>query len=200
MNALRPLLFAALVVGGTAFRKLNIPDYVVPGTCPAINEKQLWDMQSPRLFQMGGIWYQHSNTPLEFQPIKKCLQVKYTWDGEGFSTAAMGLSRSGVQMKNEGRLYPMANGEPRLEITAQHSIPSPLVILDTDFFNYACLYSCMEMGGRYITDMGFVYSRKPKLHQAYQKVCEGAFRKIGVDTNRFVKTFQGDTCSYPEAH
>ncbi|XP_066941272.1 crustacyanin-C1 subunit-like [Macrobrachium rosenbergii] len=198
MNVFCPLLFAVLVMGGNAYRKLNIPDYVVPGTCPAINEKQLWEIQKPRLFQMGGIWYQISNTPMEFQPIDKCLQVKYKWDGEGFTTAAMGLSRDGVTMKNEGRLYPMAHDEPRLEITAQHSIPSPLVILDTDFYNYACLYSCMELGGSYMTDMGFVYSRKPQLHQAYQGICDEAFRKAGVDLKRFVKTYQGDTCTYPE--
>ncbi|XP_066941273.1 crustacyanin-A1 subunit-like [Macrobrachium rosenbergii] len=147
---------------------------------------------------MEGVWYQHSNTPMEFQPIDKCVQIKYDWDGEGFTTAANGLSRSGVEMKTEGRLYPMAHEEPRLEISAQHSIPSPLVILDTDFFNYACLYSCMELGGSYMTDMGFVYSRKPQLHQAYQGICDEAFRKIGVDMKRFVRTYQGDTCSYLE--
>ena len=73
---------------------------------------------------------------------------------------------------------------------------APYVILDTDYDNYSCIYSCIGNNFGYHADFAFIFSRKPSLSDGYAKKCQEAFSKIGVDLARFTTTTQGAGCPY----
>ena len=73
---------------------------------------------------------------------------------------------------------------------------APHVILDTDYENYSCVYSCVEYNYGYYSDFAFIFSRSPHMSDEHVKRCENAFKNIGVDLSRFVKTTQGSACPY----
>ncbi|XP_068226225.1 crustacyanin-C1 subunit-like [Palaemon carinicauda] len=188
-------LFAVLVTPGSCYElRADIPDHLVPGTCPQVNEEELWELQKPRYFQLAGKWFQQAVTPNKFQPMERCVETQYNWDGEGFHMRSTGLRGTEV-VATEGRVYPQPHGKPSLEITHQHAFPAPLLLLETDFLNYACMYSCLELGGGFKTDLAFVYSRQREMHPAYMRICESAYGKIGFDLGRLFKTSQGEDCS-----
>ncbi|ROT62664.1 crustacyanin subunit C [Penaeus vannamei] len=119
------LLCLALVAVVAADR---IPGFVVPGKCPAVDERMLYSQQKPN--------YQRA-----------------TW-------------------------------------------MAPYVILDTDYENFSCIYSCAGHNFGYYADFAFIFSRSPTLADRYYRRCESAFMNIGVDPSRFSKTAQGASCSY----
>ncbi|XP_064084037.1 crustacyanin-C1 subunit-like [Macrobrachium nipponense] len=90
----------------------------------------------------------------------------------------------------------MPLGDPHLMVAFDNSFPAPLVILDTDYENYACLYSCMDYNFEYYSDFSFIFARTPTPSSTYIKKCETAFSNIGLDTSRFLKTAQGRRCPY----
>ncbi|ROT62679.1 crustacyanin subunit C [Penaeus vannamei] len=73
---------------------------------------------------------------------------------------------------------------------------APYVILDTDYENFSCIYSCAGHNFGYYADFAFIFSRSPTLADRYYRRCEAAFMNIGVDPSRFSKTAQGASCSY----
>ncbi|XP_042889576.1 crustacyanin-A1 subunit-like [Penaeus japonicus] len=73
---------------------------------------------------------------------------------------------------------------------------APYVILDTDYENFACIYSCTGNNFGYYSDFAFIFSRSPSLSDRYYRRCESAFMNIGVDPSRFTKTTQGSSCPY----
>ncbi|KAK7086098.1 hypothetical protein SK128_008426 [Halocaridina rubra] len=193
MNTILSIAFLALaaLVDGD-----KIPEYVVKGSCPNVDETSLWREQKPKHSLFGGVWYQHSLTPNPFQPLEECVSMQFDFDGEGFAWKGFGYKAGGEAKDTEGELYPMPLGDPHLMISAEKLFPAPLVILDTDYDNYACLYSCMDFSSDYYTDFAFVYSRRPTLNDSYLKKCQSAFNKIGLQNSRLHKTLQGSKCSY----
>ncbi|XP_066941270.1 crustacyanin-C1 subunit-like [Macrobrachium rosenbergii] len=171
-------------------------DFVVPGSCPLVDEASLWARHRPNLWQMDGFWYHHSHTPTPYNPIVNCTQMRLEYIGGSFRTEATGIDEDNAFMKTTGMIYEAAGGKPHLTIAHEKSRPAPLVILDSDYENFACLYSCQDFGGKYYGDFGFLYSRTPKMDPTYVKICQDTFKKIGIDINTFKKTYQGDDCPH----
>ena len=73
---------------------------------------------------------------------------------------------------------------------------APYVILDTDYENFSCIYSCSGYNFGYYSDFAFIFSRSPTLADRYYRRCEAAFMNIGVEPSRFSKTTQGSSCPY----
>ncbi|ROT62660.1 crustacyanin subunit C [Penaeus vannamei] len=71
---------------------------------------------------------------------------------------------------------------------------APYVILDTDYENFSCIYSCSGYNFGYYSDFAFIFSRSPTLADRYYRRCEAAFMNIGVEPSRFSKTTQGSSC------
>ncbi|XP_068226205.1 crustacyanin-C1 subunit-like [Palaemon carinicauda] len=171
-------------------------DFVVPGTCPIVDERSLWALHGRNLWQMDGEWFHHSHTPMPYNPIVDCTRMRWQNIGGGsFRTEATGLDKARAFMRTTGLIY-QSPGAPRLTIAHEKSTPAPLVILESDYQNFACLYSCQDFGGNYYGDFGFIYSRTPKLDPAFVQICKDTFAQIGLDTNTFKVTYQGDDCPH----
>ncbi|XP_018017880.1 crustacyanin-A1 subunit-like, partial [Hyalella azteca] len=74
------------------------------------------------------------------------------------------------------------------------------IILDTDYENYACLYSCLQ---RFTFKAEFVWvlSRAPVVTQSFVRRCrELITTESGFDWRRLHMVEQGETCPYWEDH
>ncbi|XP_068226227.1 crustacyanin-C1 subunit-like [Palaemon carinicauda] len=189
------LSLVALLVGPSVVR--SAPDFVKEGSCPIVNEAVLWQQQQPNHWQMDGNWYQHSRTPNPFDPFSRCVQWRLEYIGGAFRTTSTGVDAAGAPIRTLGSLFYDPQG-PRLLVTHEGAPPGPLVVLATDYQNYACFYACKDVQRRFYGDFGFIFSRTPKMDPRHVKVCQEAFAKIGVDSSTFEQTPQGDNCPYEE--
>ncbi|ROT83802.1 crustacyanin subunit C [Penaeus vannamei] len=146
------VFFVAFVAAVAADK---IPDFLVPGKCPAVNEKALFEQQIPNHSKYAGVWYEIALTNNPYQLLKQCVRNEYSF-----------------------------------------AFTAPYVILDTDYENFSCIYSCVEFNYGYYADFAFIFSRSPSLSDQYLRRCEAAFKEIGVDVSRFAKTVQGSNCPY----
>ncbi|XP_071551621.1 crustacyanin-A1 subunit-like [Panulirus ornatus] len=191
MNTLCVLL---VLVAAAAADK--IPNFVVLGQCPAVDENKLWGEQVPNHSRFAGVWYEFGLTTNPYQLIEKCVRNEYFFDDEQFTVKSTGIAADGNLLRLNGQVYPNPMGDPHLTIDYENSFASPFVVLETDYTNYACTYSCVDFNSGYYTDFAFIFSRSPSLDDRYVKKCEAAFKNINVDTSRFVKTIQGRDCPY----
>ncbi|ROT62663.1 crustacyanin subunit C [Penaeus vannamei] len=158
------LLFLAL----TAFVAADkIPDFVVPGKCPHVDERSLYEQQRPNHPKYAGVWYEIAITNNPYQLIRQCVRNEYTFDGTKFNVRSTGIDARGSPMTRNGQVLPNPFGEAHLSVDYEGSWIAPYVILDTDYENFS-----------------------------YYRRCEAAFMNIGVEPSRFSKTTQGSSCPY----
>merc|ERR1719244_395591 len=191
MNTL--VLLLALVAAVAADK---IPDFVVPGKCPALDTKTLWEQQFPNHPRYGGVWYEIALTNNPYQVLKQCVRNELEFDGEKFSAKSTGINAEGNLMRRNGQVLPMPLGDPHLAVDYEESFMAPYVILDTDYENFSCIYSCVEYNFGYKSDFAFIWSRNPTMSDQHLRRCETAFKNIDVDTSRFNKIVQGSSCPY----
>ncbi|XP_064084944.1 crustacyanin-C1 subunit-like [Macrobrachium nipponense] len=187
-----------LLVSLTAVVADVVPDFVIKGKCPAIDEHKLWREQLPNHYKFGGVWYQQAISTNPYQHLKKCVRIQYDFNGKGFDVKGVGITPEGNKLKRVGKIEPMPLGDPHLMINLENSFPAPLIILDTDYNNYACLYSCIDYNYDHHSDFSFFFARAPDAYDKYVDKCRAAFDSIGVDSNRLIKTEQGNECDYEE--
>ncbi|XP_037798426.1 crustacyanin-A1 subunit-like [Penaeus monodon] len=87
---------------------------------------------------------------------------------------------------------------PRTSHLSSFTLPSCIaayVIMNTDYENFLCIYSCSGYHFGYYSDFAFI-SRSPSLADRYYRRCEAAFMNISVDPSRFTKTAQRTSYSH----
>ncbi|XP_042856885.1 crustacyanin-C1 subunit-like [Penaeus japonicus] len=174
----------------------KIPDFVVPGKCPAVDKKALFDSQKPNYPKFSGVWYEIALTKNPYQLLQQCVRNEFSFDGKKFTAKSTGINADGNLMRRNGQIVAMPLGDPNLSIDYEGSFMAPFVILDTDYENFACIHSCVDFNQGYFTDFAFIFSRSPSMSAQHLKQCETAFKNVGFDNSRFVKTVQGASCPY----
>ncbi|KAK4322113.1 hypothetical protein Pmani_007126 [Petrolisthes manimaculis] len=147
----------------------KIPDFIVPGQCPQVDTEGLWRQQQPN----------HSKV-----------------DGHGFTAKTNGITAEGNLLRHNGKIYPNPLGVPVLSIDYEGMFASPYTVLDTDYENYSCIYSCIDYNHNYYSDFAFIFTRSPSLSDQHLRSCQKAFTDINVDISRFSRTEQGSSCPY----
>lgn len=71
-----------------------------------------------------------------------------------------------------------------------------MVILETDYENYACLYTCIDIHLGYEVEIAAIQSRSPDPSDEQVWRCEKAFKSLDVDISRLRKVVQGSSCPY----
>ncbi|ROT83803.1 crustacyanin subunit C [Penaeus vannamei] len=113
------LFFLAFVAAVAADK---IPDFVVPGRCPVVDEKSLFDEQIPN----------HSKMETNSSPSLLASTLTVTHEAQRPDS-------------------PMPLGDPHLSVDYEGSWIS-LCHLDTDYENFSCIYSCTEYNFGYYSD------------------------------------------------
>ncbi|KAK4322104.1 hypothetical protein Pmani_007117 [Petrolisthes manimaculis] len=174
----------------------KIPDFVVPGKCPAVDTEGLWNQQRSEHARYAGVWYQQAITSNPYQPNKKCNRIEYSHDGQGFEAKTCGINAEGNLLRHNGKIYPNPLGVPVLSIDYEGMFASPYTILSTDYSNYACIYSCIDYNYGYLSDFAFIFTRSATPSDNYIQKCLDVFQSYNVDTSRFERTEQGSSCPY----
>ncbi|CAL4065178.1 unnamed protein product, partial [Meganyctiphanes norvegica] len=157
--------------------------------------------QKPNHSKYAGRWFEVALSKNAFQLVKQCTKSDLTYNNNGFDHITTGLDQSGNPIRREGVTFEFTTGAnretPHLSIQfEQPSFASPYVILDTDYDNYSCIYSCTDYNGDFVSDWLFVWSRSSTLDAQYMDKCLVAYRKLGLDVNRLEKVTQGSDCDY----
>lgn len=190
-----PLLVAALaavvVQSSTISVRDKIPAHLKSGSCPNVNERTLWQEQVPNHPRYAGKWYEVARSDNVYQLVKTCTKNDLSYDGpgKGFSQITTGMDTNGEPILRSGKIFPFANEAnaetPHLSIHfEQPSAAAPYVILDTDYDNFSCIYSCMDFTGNFKTDFLHVWSRTQEISNDHMGRCMSAYRNLGLDTNR----------------
>ncbi|XP_076065061.1 crustacyanin-C1 subunit-like [Oratosquilla oratoria] len=174
----------------------KIPDFVVPGSCPNIDRNSLYESQRPNHSKFGGLWHMYARTSNSYDLLEKCHRMDFDFDGQQFNFKATGVAYDGNLMRRNGLVYPNPFGEPHLTIDVDDSFAAPLVILDTDYNNYACLHSCIDYNFGYKSEFSLIYVRSPNTDDRYAQRCLSVFKEIGVEASQFQVTTQGSSCPY----
>merc|ERR1712180_271040 len=179
----------ACVASDTASIRGLVPNFLVSGQCPVVNEKALWAEQKPNHPKYGGRWFEVARSKNPFQLVKQCTKSDLTYNGAGFDHITSGLDQNGLPTRREGTTFEFTTGAnrqtPHLSIQfEQPSFAAPYVILDTDY------------DGDLVSDFLFVWSRSPAMETQHFDRCLVAFRKAGLDVNRLEKVTQGSDCDY----
>ncbi|MHC3869029.1 hypothetical protein ACXONR_09510, partial [Streptococcus thermophilus] len=98
----KTLLLVVVVVAAVVADE--VPDFVIKGKCPAVDEHKLWQEQLPRHSSFGGIWYQQAISTNPYQLLKKCVRINYAYNGKGFDIKTVGITAEGSQLKRRGVL------------------------------------------------------------------------------------------------
>merc|ERR1711872_143893 len=83
MKPFAVLLLPAVVAAQGSIRN-NIPDFLVEGQCPKVNEQKLWQEQAPKHAKYAGRWYEVARSKNDFQLVKSCTKSDLSYDGPGF--------------------------------------------------------------------------------------------------------------------
>jgi len=179
----------------------KIPNFVVRGNCPNVDERALWSRQSSQLSNYAGAWFEMARTENPFQQVQQCVRNEYQFDGSKFVARTSGRDASGQLAVHQGQVLPMPAGDPHLVVDYQGSWTAPYVVLNTDYSSFSCVYSCLGHtfagDASWYSDFGFIFQRSPYQDQNAINTCLEEFRRIGVPSSRFQYTVQGEPqCDY----
>jgi len=171
----------------------------VPGKCPEFTPLQTFDLSS-----YLGRWYEIMKLPATFEVEQKCIRADYTAIQNSSTTVSVlnsaqwifdnqpvGILGTATVTDVPGRI--LVNFPVPVNNTAAYNI------LDTDYKNYAAVFSCEEMSNSTHTissQYGWVLARESTLTDEFVLKAWNAFSNIGVKTFSFKKTIQDDTCDY----
>merc|ERR1711962_879888 len=103
----------ACVASDTASIRGIVPDFLVPGQCPVVNEKALWAEQKPNHPKYGGRWFEVARSKNPFQLVKQCTKSDLTYNGAGFDHITSGLDQNGLPTRREGTTFEFTTGANR---------------------------------------------------------------------------------------
>ncbi|XP_042855420.1 crustacyanin-A2 subunit-like [Penaeus japonicus] len=176
---LNALVAAALVAVVAAD---SIPDFVVPGNCAKVANQDNFDLR-----RYSGRWYQTQIIDNAYQPFTRCIHSNYDYSDSdyGFKVTTAGFSPNNEYLRLQGKIYPTKDfPAAHMLIDFPTALAAPYEVIETDYENYACVYSCIDWDN-YKSEFGFVFSRTPQNSGPASDKCASVFRRNGVDFSTF---------------
>ncbi|XP_063598316.1 crustacyanin-A2 subunit-like [Penaeus indicus] len=176
---LKALVTAALVALVAAD---GIPDFVAPGNCAKVANQDNFDLR-----RYAGRWYQTQIIDNPYQPYTRCIHSNYDYSDSdyGFKVTTAGFSPNNEYLRLQGKIYPTKDfPAAHMLIDFPSAIAAPYEVIETDYENYSCVYSCIDTD-KYKSEFGFVFSRTPQNSGLAIDRCASVFRRNGVDFSSF---------------
>ncbi|XP_066941258.1 crustacyanin-A2 subunit-like [Macrobrachium rosenbergii] len=171
----------------------GLPEFLVPGKCANVKVQSGFDLR-----KYHGRWYQTEILENPYQPYTKCINSFYDYYDafDGFKVTTAGFSPKGEHLKLEGKIYPTKEfPTAHMLIDFPTVFAAPYQVIETDYYTYSCVYSCLEWGG-YKTEFAFVFSRNPQNGGSATAKCAEVFKRSGIDFSKFVKVPHSAECVY----
>ncbi|KAG7169948.1 uncharacterized protein LOC121865160 [Homarus americanus] len=175
----------------------GLPDFLQYGACAQVTLVENFDP-----VKYGGLWFDISHVPNNYQQTKACITQNYTWMGNYLKVQTGGLTDEGREVKQDMMLLPAdelpsAPNLAHMRVIVDGMPESPYQVVTTDYINYSCVYSCLEYFG-FRAEFMWLLGRKPSLSANDGMKCYDYFTSIGVDHTKMKQTTQEQNCPYME--
>ncbi|XP_073846742.1 apolipoprotein D-like [Musca autumnalis] len=132
------IVLGAIIVGSSG-------QVVYPGACP----ENIKTVESLDLQKYLGSWYEYAKYPVYFESEGKCVTAKYTLNADNTVKVENSLvnEKSNVYENIIGSASVVAPGKllVKFPVSPAYNVSSNYWVLDTDYENYATVYSCTPL-------------------------------------------------------
>jgi len=165
---------------------------IIPGKCPNFTTQMDFDITA-----YTGRWFEIQKFPTLFEYNSKCIKADYT----PLTEDSIKVVNSG-QRNSDGTPYDIVGNATATDVSGRFDLYFPNVptagsydVLHTDYKNYTTIYSCGSLGPLSI-QYAWILSRETTLSDELTDEAYKVFEGFGIDTSKFTKTVQDDTCKY----
>lgn len=159
--------------------------------CPVVTTKPDFEIE-----KYLGVWYEITKLPNVFQGDMYCVSAVYTPRAEGgINVNNKGFKPDG---SDSGILGWAEQNDPAHPGTLDLFFPGrpagDYLVLDTDYDEFALIYSCGNVGFFKI-EFGWLLARTPTVSAEVMAKARAGFEKYGINFDSFKPTRQ-DSCNY----
>ncbi|XP_059082191.1 apolipoprotein D-like [Tigriopus californicus] len=179
-------LLSLTLAGTTAF--------VTKSLCPDVTTKPDFDAT-----QYVGRWYQQSELGNHRPGIEKCVHTEYQAYPNGTLSVYNGAIGEDLEVQEICGLAfcpDEANPAQCQVLFPFNPIPGTYWVLDTDYENWAAVYSCTDVLGLVKAEFAWVLAREPVLSPELLATAFEAYTSRGIDITEFETTVHDDGCTY----
>ncbi|XP_046653698.1 apolipoprotein D-like [Daphnia pulicaria] len=160
--------------------------------CPVVTTKPDFNY-----IPYAGLWYEIERFENVFQQGSTCIRAIYEEISPGVvSVLNTGVLSDGSLTNITGSATAISPEEPGHLIVSFPGRPDgDYLVLDTDYTNYASVYSC-GLAGAFVLEYAWLLGREQTMTQEVMDVALSKFTQFGVDVSKFKPTAQGESCVY----
>ncbi|XP_046437376.1 apolipoprotein D-like [Daphnia pulex] len=160
--------------------------------CPVVTTKPDFNY-----IPYAGLWYEIERFENVFQQGTSCERAIYEELSPGVvSVLNTAVLADGTLTNITGSATAISPEEPGHLIVSFPGRPDgTYLVLDTDYTNYASVYSC-GVAGAFVLEYAWLLGREQTMTQEVMDVALSKFTQFGVDVSTFQMTTQGASCVY----
>ncbi|TRY68675.1 hypothetical protein TCAL_03246 [Tigriopus californicus] len=146
-----------------------------------------------------GRWYQQSELGNHRPGIEKCVHTEYQAYPNGTLSVYNGAIGEDLEVQEICGLAfcpDEANPAQCQVLFPFNPIPGTYWVLDTDYENWAAVYSCTDVLGLVKAEFAWVLAREPVLSPELLATAFEAYTSRGIDITEFETTVHDDGCTY----
>ena len=158
------------------------------GKCQRVSTQQDFD-----LTKYLGVWYEIARFDYIFEKDGVCVQANYTLNPADHSKVIVTNSeyRNGSFEQAVGEAYIPNQKEPaKILVSFGSPFFAPYWVVETDYENYAMVFSCTSLLNVYHYEVAWILSRSRQLDSSIVNKLMNKWKSFDVDVSRFSFTRQ----------
>jgi len=165
---------------------------ILKGRCPPFTTQENFDVSS-----YVGRWYEIQKFFTTFEGYSKCIIADYS----PLTEDAIQVVNSGIKILHNEPFVIVGNATAT-DVSGQFDLyfpgapPGDYNVLSTDYTSYTTIYSCGQLTRGLSIQYAWVLSRTPTISPLTLNKALNVFKGFGIDTSKFRKTIQDDSCVY----
>jgi len=177
------------VLGATAQEpaKSDKPEpFLARGQCPVVQLANTFKAND-----FSGTWYRIGGLPNVEEKSVNCTVYDYQADATGFTVNSRGQLKDGTPVTQVVLLATKTSPTLGKFTTRIRDFDADLMVLNTDYTSYACLYSCYTYNNTHKAQFAWILSRSSTLAKDKIALCQRELQAVGIKFRSLRGTHQG---------